>query len=69
MENHDRRTGRPLSASERSFARAGISVEDIVRLINSGYGVPEVLARYPDLDRNDLAAALHFVSRSASQRR
>lgn len=40
-------------------------VENLLELLSSGMTIDEVLADYPDLERNDLLAALEFGARAA----
>ncbi len=42
-----------------------VEVRSVVDLIQGGYGIPEVLAMYPSLDREDIAQALQYAQRSA----
>ncbi len=39
-----------------------ISVEFILELISSGATVPEIVAAYPQLNREDVQSAVHFAA-------
>lgn len=44
-------------------------VESLLELMSSGMTLDEVLSDYPDLDRDDLLAALEFGALAAGRRR
>lgn len=44
-------------------------VENLLELLSGGMTVEEVLADYPDLERDDLLAALEFGALAAGRRR
>jgi len=44
-------------------------VENLVELLSSGMTIEEVLADYPDLERDDLLAALEFGALASGRRR
>ena len=45
------------------------TVESVLELLSAGMTVDEVLADYPDLEREDILAALEFGARAAGRRR
>jgi uncharacterized protein (DUF433 family) len=45
------------------------TVESILELLSAGMTIDEVLADYPDLEREDILAALEFGARAAGRRR
>ena len=61
--------------SDRRFAtasrdqRARYTVESVLALLSAGMTIDEVLADYPDLEREDILAALEFGARAAGRRR
>lgn len=44
-------------------------VADVLQLLAGGMSVDEVLAEYPDLERNDVLAALEYGALAAANRR
>lgn len=44
------------------------TVESVLELLAAGMTVEEVLADYPDLERDDILAALEFGARAAGHR-
>ena len=44
-------------------------VENLLELLSSGMTIEEVLADYPDLERDDLLAALEFGALASGRRR
>lgn len=44
-------------------------VENLLELLSSGMTIEDVLADYPDLERDDLLAALEFGALASSRRR
>ncbi|MGH3972637.1 MAG: DUF433 domain-containing protein [Pseudonocardiaceae bacterium] len=44
-------------------------VENLLELLSSGMAIEEVLADYPDLERDDLLAALEFGALASGRRR
>jgi uncharacterized protein (DUF433 family) len=44
-------------------------VENLLELLSSGMTIEEVLAAYPDLEHDDLLAALEFGALAAGRRR
>jgi uncharacterized protein (DUF433 family) len=44
-------------------------VETLLELLSAGMSVEEVLADYPDLERDDILAALEFGALAAGRRR
>lgn len=47
---------------------AAFHVESVLDLLAAGMTVDEVLADYPDLERDDILAALEFGARAAGRR-
>ena len=45
------------------------TVESVLELLSAGMTIDEVLADYPDLEREDILAALEFGARAAGRRR
>ncbi len=45
------------------------TVESILDLLSAGMTIDEVLADYPDLEREDILAALEFGARAVGRRR
>jgi uncharacterized protein (DUF433 family) len=45
------------------------TVESILELLSAGMTIDEVLGDYPDLEREDILAALEFGPRAAGRRR
>lgn len=45
------------------------SVSDILQLLAAGMTVDEILADYPDLERDDILAALEYGALTAGHRR
>lgn len=45
------------------------TVENLLELLSAGMTIDEVLADYPDLEREDVLAALEFGARAAGRRR
>lgn len=45
------------------------TVESVLELLSAGMTIDEVLAEYPDLEREDIFAALEFGARAAGRRR
>lgn len=45
------------------------TVESLLELLSAGMTIDEVLADYPDLEREDLLAALEFGARAAGRGR
>jgi uncharacterized protein (DUF433 family) len=45
------------------------TVESILELLAAGMSIDEVLADYPDLERDDILAALEFGARATGRRR
>lgn len=45
------------------------TVESLLQLLASGMSIDDVLADYPDLERDDLLAALEFGALASGQRR
>jgi uncharacterized protein (DUF433 family) len=50
-------TGKPVIRGTR------IMVRNILGMIAGGYTIDKILASYPDLDREDVAAALEYAAR------
>jgi len=44
------------------------TVENLLELLSAGMTIDEVLADYPDLEREDILAALEFGARAAGRR-
>ncbi len=44
------------------------TVESVLELLSAGMTIEEVLADYPDLERDDILAALEFGARTAGRR-
>lgn len=44
------------------------TVESVLELLSAGMTIDEVLADYPDLERDDVLAALEFGARAAGRR-
>jgi uncharacterized protein (DUF433 family) len=45
------------------------TVENLLELLSAGMTIDEVLADYPDLEREDILAALEFGARAAGRHR
>jgi uncharacterized protein (DUF433 family) len=45
------------------------AVETLLELLSAGMTIEEVLADYPDLERDDILAALEFGALAAGRRR
>ena len=45
------------------------TVQHLLELLSAGMTIEEVLADYPDLEREDILAALEFGARAAGRRR
>ncbi|MGI8412624.1 MAG: DUF433 domain-containing protein [Solirubrobacteraceae bacterium] len=45
------------------------TVENLLELLSAGMTIDEVLADYPDLEREDILAALEFGARAGGRRR
>ncbi|MDQ3150568.1 MAG: DUF433 domain-containing protein [Actinomycetota bacterium] len=51
------------------YITAAYPVESLLELLSSGITIDEVLADYPDLERDDLLAALEFGALAVGRRR
>ncbi len=45
-----------------------IPVATVVAIVGDGMTEPEILAAYPDLQREDIAEALHYASQAVRER-
>ena len=52
-----------------TIRRLRYTVESVLELLSAGMTIDEVLADYPDLEREDILAALEFGARAAGRRR
>ena len=69
MSRLDRITSDPAICHGKPTIRGlRYTVESILELLSSGMTVDEVLADYPDLERDDILAALEFGARTAGGR-
>jgi uncharacterized protein (DUF433 family) len=69
MSRLDRITSDPAICHGQPTIRGRrYTVESILELLSSGMTVDEVLADYPDLEREDILAALEFGARAAGGR-
>lgn len=69
MSHLDRITIAPAICRDKPVARGlRYPVDSLLELLASGMMVDEVLADYPDLEREDLLATLEFGARAASLR-
>ncbi|MBB5234853.1 DUF433 domain-containing protein [Deinococcus budaensis] len=60
----DRITVNPLQCGGRPCIRGmRIRVSDVLDLLGTGVGVDEILSDYPDLEREDIYAALVWAAR------
>lgn len=70
MSRLDRITSDPAICHGQPTVRGlRYTVEGLLELLSSGMTVDEVLADYPDLERDDLLAALEFGALAAGRRR
>lgn len=59
----DRITAAPNTLEGKPCIRGlRISVETVVRLVAAGWTFEEILAEYPDLDREDITEALQYAA-------
>ena len=65
----DRIATDPAVCQELSTIRGlRYTFESLLELLAAGMTIDEVLADYPDLERNDILAALEFGARAAGRR-
>jgi len=70
MSRLDRITSNPEVCHGQPTVRGlRYSVETLLELLSGGMTIEEVLADYPDLERDDLLAALEFGALAAGHRR
>lgn len=51
-----------------TIRRLRYTVESVLELLSAGMTIDEVLVDYPDLERDDILAALEFGARTAGRR-
>lgn len=69
MSRLDRITSDPeICHGQPTIRRLRYTVESILELLAGGMTIDEVLADYPDLERDDILAALEFGARAAGGR-
>ena len=69
MTRLDRITSDPAICHGQPVIRGlRYTVESVLELLAAGMTVDEVLADYPDLERDDILAALEFGARAAGRR-
>ena len=69
MTRLDRITSDPALCHGQPVIRGlRYTVESVLELLAGGMTVDEVLADYPDLERDDILAALEFGARAAGRR-
>lgn len=69
MTRLDRITSDPAICHGQPVIRGlRYTVESVLELLAGGMTVDEVLADYPDLERDDILAALEFGARAAGRR-
>jgi len=69
MTRLDRITSDPAICHGQPVIRGlRYTVESVLELLAGGMTVDEVLADYPDLERDDILAALEFGARAAARR-
>lgn len=60
---YDRITAAPDTMEGKPCIRGlRISVETVVRLVAAGWSFDEILAEYPDLEREDITQALQYAA-------
>jgi len=65
--NFDRITVEPEKLEGKPSVRGlRITVETVVRLVAAGWTFDEILAEYPDLEREDITQALEYAAASAN---
>ena len=65
--NFDRISVEPEKLEGKPSVRGlRITVETVVRLVAAGWTFDEILAEYPDLDREDIRQALEYAAASAN---
>ena len=65
--NFDRITVEPEKLEGKPSVRGlRITVETVVRLVAAGWMFDEILAEYPDLEREDIRQALEYAAASAN---
>jgi uncharacterized protein (DUF433 family) len=70
MSRHNRITSDPTICHGQATIRGlRYTVESLLELLSAGMSIDEVLADYPDLERDDILAALEFGARAAGHRR
>lgn len=63
MDYHDRITIEPGKRSGKPCIRGlRITVSDVLEYLASGMSEDEILAEFPDLERDDIRAALAFAA-------
>lgn len=70
MSRLDRITSDPAVCHGQPIVRGlRYPVENLLELLSAGMTIEDVLADYPDLERDDLLAALEFGALAAGRRR
>lgn len=70
MTRLDRITSNPAICHGKPTVRGlRYPVQTLLELLASGMTIEEILADYPDLERDDLLAALEFGAKTAGMRR
>lgn len=70
MSRLDRITTDPLICHGQPTVRGlRYPVENLLELLASGMSIEEIIEDYPDLERDDLLAALEFGALASGQRR
>lgn len=70
MSRLDRITSNPLICHGQPTIRGlRYPVENLLELLASGMSIEEIIEDYPDLDREDLLAALEFGALASGMRR
>lgn len=70
MSRLDRITSDPAVRHGQPIVRGlRYPVENLLELLSAGMTIEDVLADYPDLERDDLLAALEFGALAAGRRR
>lgn len=70
MSRLDRITSNPAICHGQPVVRGlRYPVENLLELLASGMSIDDIIADYPDLERDDLLAALEFGAIAAGQRR
>jgi uncharacterized protein (DUF433 family) len=65
--DYDRITAAPdMLEGKPCIRRLRISVETVVRLVAASWSFDEILAEYPDLEREDIIQALQYAAAATS---